>query len=410
MSLDPILWALKDAPVADVYERAVLTILAEAADDDGCDAFPAVSTMAERAMCSPRQVSRVIQELLSRGMIGLGNQDAATYIPPRYRPVVYDVLIPYEWFSNPTRINAFRGKKGRDPLTPESRPAISIPPEKPRRADHGKPKPRKKPKAPAGQAANSDPEPAPVGPLPSRVDYQSPLDESPAQTGMTSSPPSPGVTASPARDDYQSKSGVTGSHTNHPLTTNLPLNLPTGGPPPEPPAPAATASGPNSERARRKRPPSKPKSQGDHQRAARERAGTAAVNAINANPDIPLNELRRLISDDNPRLYPAQVAGRAATLAASWPARTTGLAEECTEPVNESETSVLTEFTDSVKRCMDAGGAGSGLGLDESGFGGQLGIADRPAGVGGGLGSVPAGDVSPGANVGRVAAGAGVGA
>jgi hypothetical protein len=136
---------------------------------------------------------------------------------------------------------------------------------------------------------------------------------------------------------------------NNNKNTNL-KNTKPGGPPPEPPAAAAAASAPKPTRTRRHRAPSKPLSRGDHQRRARERVGPPALEAITANPDIALADLRALISHNDPNLTPAQVAGRAATLAASWPGRSVGL--------NESGASVPTEVTNLFTNPV--GGADSG--------------------------------------------------
>jgi hypothetical protein len=207
VSLDPILWALKDAPVGDVYERAILTVLAETADDDGCGAFPSVATVAERAMCSERQAARVIKDLVTRGLLGLGDPAAASYIDPRYRPIVYDLMIPYDWFSNVERINEYRLRKGRKPLIPADRPAIPAPPTKPKRAHY-----------PKSQLSTGTPT--------ASNDWQSPLNGASQEVqvsdgGLAVIPlmEQPGVTATTARGDCYDTPGVTGSHTNLPSLT-----------------------------------------------------------------------------------------------------------------------------------------------------------------------------------------------
>jgi len=89
----------------------------------------------------------------------------------------------------------------------------------------------------------------------------------------------------------------------------------------------------------------------------------------------------------------ARVAGRAATLASSWPGRKTELCETGTDPVNESETSVDTEITNSVNSFSADGGACSGPGLDGERPGPVgLGGAGYPAGWAcGGLDGMPGG-------------------
>ena len=178
MSLDPILWALKDAPVADSLERLILVVLAEhAGSSDGCNAFPSRDTMASLAIADPKTVQRVTQRLIKRRLIARGDQSAARYIRADRRPVVYDLLIPYSWFPNPERMNEERRKRGLPPLTPEDRPDIAPAPEKARRKDAGVP--RKKTAA--------------------RGDSKSPR-EGQGQSGH-------GGTLSPARGDSQSRTG-----------------------------------------------------------------------------------------------------------------------------------------------------------------------------------------------------------
>lgn len=144
MSLDPILWALKDAPVADSLERLVLVTLAErAARADGSASFPSRDTIADTVLADPKTVQRILQRLVKRGLIAKGDQSAARYIRADRRPVVYDLLIPYSWFPNPARMNAERAQAGLPPLTPKDRPDIALAPERKRRSDVGKPRPKK---------------------------------------------------------------------------------------------------------------------------------------------------------------------------------------------------------------------------------------------------------------------------
>lgn len=138
MALEPILWAMKDAPIADAEEWAVLSVMAEAGDDDGCNAFKSHKTIAGLVKLDPQTVQRRTKALVVRGLLSPGDQRAAQYIPEWCRPVVYDVMIPYSWFSNIERINEYRRLRGRAPLTPEARPDIAAAPDKKRRADTGK--------------------------------------------------------------------------------------------------------------------------------------------------------------------------------------------------------------------------------------------------------------------------------
>lgn len=151
MSFDPVLWAMKDAPVANVEEWAILACLAEHADDDGSNAMPSQATIAKRTKTSPATVKRRIADLESRRIIRRGDQSLAERYPADKRPVVWDLLIPYSWFPSIERIQEYRAEKGRDPLRPGDRPKLSSPPEKPRRADHGKPRPARSTSTPALQ-------------------------------------------------------------------------------------------------------------------------------------------------------------------------------------------------------------------------------------------------------------------
>lgn len=123
-------WA-ETAPVANVYERAVLTLLAHRAHDkDGSGAFPSVKSMAEFAVCSNRQVQNVLTSLRERGLLGLGDEWYANRIPRGRRPQVYDLLIPHHWFSATQliEVNAQRVEYGKPELTPEERPPIAAAP------------------------------------------------------------------------------------------------------------------------------------------------------------------------------------------------------------------------------------------------------------------------------------------
>lgn len=143
VSWEAVLWATTDAPIANVNEFAVLVMLSEKADPDGCSSFPSRPTMANRTKIDPKTVLRTLQALEKRKLIAKGNQAAAAYLRRDRRPVVYDLLIPYDWFPNIERINKERAEKGKPPLTSQSRPAIASAPDKTRRSDLGKKRPKK---------------------------------------------------------------------------------------------------------------------------------------------------------------------------------------------------------------------------------------------------------------------------
>jgi hypothetical protein len=138
MSLDPILWALKDAPAKDVEERAVLTIMAEAADEDGCNSYLSQATIAKRSLLADRTVRRRLEAMEDRGLIARGDQEAVARFPADRRPVVWNIQIPYSWFSNIARTNEFRASRNRPPITPQDRPDLGAAPEAKRRVDVGR--------------------------------------------------------------------------------------------------------------------------------------------------------------------------------------------------------------------------------------------------------------------------------
>jgi hypothetical protein len=194
-----MLWALKGAPVVDAEERVILITLADSAWSDGTDAFPSKKTIAEVAKIDPKTVQRRLKALTARGLIALGNQNAAAYIPEHFRPTVYDLMIPYSWFPDVDQINAERKAKGKQPLTPQDRPDLAEAPERKQRADKGRR--RKKPPADGGTTS-------PRGGV----------SESPGQSGQE------GGTTSPGGGDYKSSTG--GLQDPQPSPSNPPLDTP----------------------------------------------------------------------------------------------------------------------------------------------------------------------------------------
>ena len=125
MALDPISWAMKDAPVADVEEWVVLTCMAESAEV-GCNAFQATITIATHAKVARRTVQRRIDALVKRSLIQLCDQqyEKPLKIPPHPRPTNYDLCIPYDWFGSIARVNDFRQRQGCPPFVPDDRPLL----------------------------------------------------------------------------------------------------------------------------------------------------------------------------------------------------------------------------------------------------------------------------------------------
>ncbi|MER6616381.1 helix-turn-helix domain-containing protein [Streptomyces xantholiticus] len=205
MSLDPILWAMKDAPTADINEWGTLLCLAEKADEDGCNAFPSVKTIASYTGLSTRTVQRALAAMMERKLIAEGDQRAALYLPEHRRPTVYDLLIPYDWFRDIERTNVFRMRLGRRPLTLDDRPPIAPAPPKKTRADKGKPKPNKDAgDAPAGSSQEGRQEVAPVENPPSERGRLVVTPVENTENGVTTSQ---GVTSSRDRGDFKSEVG-----------------------------------------------------------------------------------------------------------------------------------------------------------------------------------------------------------
>lgn len=200
MSLWPILWALKSAPVVDVEERLILVTLAERAWADGSDALPSKKTIAKVAMIDPKTVQRRLRTLEKRGLIALGDQAAAAHIPEHFRPTVYDLMIPYSWFPDISQANEERERRGKPPLTPEDRPDLPEAPPRKQRADKGK---RRKPASQPEEGA----------PSPQGGDYKSPGQSG---QGVGSTSPGGGV--------YKSQRG--GLQDPQPSPTNPPRNTP----------------------------------------------------------------------------------------------------------------------------------------------------------------------------------------
>lgn len=143
-------WASEAAPVADTYERLVLMALAYRADDDGCGAWPSVTTLARTSLCDTETIKRRLRALRERNVIALGDQSQVYSIRADRRPRVYDLLIPYGWYSAAQldKLERQRAEKGRPPLTAKNRPPIPAAPGKARRADCGVPNPNRRPSLP----------------------------------------------------------------------------------------------------------------------------------------------------------------------------------------------------------------------------------------------------------------------
>lgn len=85
--------ALKSGPLLP-SARLVLIVMAEPADADGTCSFLSHRTIAARTGLSERQVTRLVRQLESEGLITKATeQGPANYIRADRRPVVYDLVI-----------------------------------------------------------------------------------------------------------------------------------------------------------------------------------------------------------------------------------------------------------------------------------------------------------------------------
>jgi hypothetical protein len=93
MSLEAMLWALKQAPDVPAQCFGVLMGLAESADRHGRGALPSALTLAAFARKSERQVRADLGTLADLKLIRPGDQALAAYIPAGRRPMVYDLAM-----------------------------------------------------------------------------------------------------------------------------------------------------------------------------------------------------------------------------------------------------------------------------------------------------------------------------
>ncbi|WP_055694242.1 HNH endonuclease [Streptomyces prasinopilosus] len=119
--------------MADAAERLILVALAETALSDGTQALLSRKEIAAVACVDVKTVQRRLGKLVQRGLITEADQGAASH----GRPKVYDLCIPYSAFPDVGQVNADREKRGKEPLTPQSRPDLSDAPPRQRRKDFG---------------------------------------------------------------------------------------------------------------------------------------------------------------------------------------------------------------------------------------------------------------------------------
>ncbi|WP_158012966.1 hypothetical protein [Streptomyces sp. Root369] len=126
----------------DAEERAILMALVMKGDFDGCNCFRSYGTLAKVARVDAKTAGRRCREMEKRGILRRQTQYHSRSwlaIPEKQRPVVWEVMIPAEWWSalQLEEINEQRASLGRHPLTSENRPMLAEAPAKKTRADKG---------------------------------------------------------------------------------------------------------------------------------------------------------------------------------------------------------------------------------------------------------------------------------
>lgn len=170
MSFLALQWVRK-LRMANPTQKLILNEMAHRCEDDGTAAFPGKPTLAEFAGCSISSVHRHVNALIEQGLIEVAeDQSPAAYIPERYRPVVYSLLIPFDWYSpeQQDEVNLDRARRGLPPLTSELRP---------KRDPGGR---KSYPGRARDQEKNRKPAPI-IEPAPEPVEAQGSHDETPAE-------------------------------------------------------------------------------------------------------------------------------------------------------------------------------------------------------------------------------------
>ncbi|MEU4587244.1 helix-turn-helix domain-containing protein [Kitasatospora aureofaciens] len=145
MSFLPVEWAAEHSPVSDPYERLILIALARRANSDGTDAYPSRNTLARSGLCDKSTVTRRLNAMEARGLIREGDQRAAFRIAEAFRPKVYDLMIPFSFYSpdQMEKVNQERIDRGLAPLRAKDRPDLGPAPAKKTRADKGTKRPKR---------------------------------------------------------------------------------------------------------------------------------------------------------------------------------------------------------------------------------------------------------------------------
>ena len=135
VSLEAIVWALKEAPVPnDPMAHLVLIAYANHAQDDGTAAWPSVAKVAGYARCTPRTVQTKLRLLIGWGLMRPGDQRLVSHLPTNRRPVVYDLVMDADSIpapadgveTHPDALGEAAGRAGVKVLHPKTSTAGSV--------------------------------------------------------------------------------------------------------------------------------------------------------------------------------------------------------------------------------------------------------------------------------------------
>jgi hypothetical protein len=131
-------WALQQQEIKEPESRFILICLANYADANGCNAFPAVQRLCRDTGYSESTVRRRLQSLVDAALIVKGNQAYAAVQITRSdrRPTVYDLVIPRGVPLTPRAVNGVSGEvvrgvrngsTGCQSLTPDPKRSVREP-------------------------------------------------------------------------------------------------------------------------------------------------------------------------------------------------------------------------------------------------------------------------------------------
>jgi hypothetical protein len=95
-------------------EKMVLLAIADAADDDGANAWPSVATLARKASVTPRRVQQVITALVHRGLLTVDPQAGGVrHMRHDRRPNLYAISLDGVQSISPRRVDGVKSEAPR---------------------------------------------------------------------------------------------------------------------------------------------------------------------------------------------------------------------------------------------------------------------------------------------------------